>query len=75
MRSCYNYVLWTSPITRYFHLYRLAEQLAGWMSRHQERRKTEKKPDRQKEKELRPISTLKRAMRGDMRVPRNKYMR
>ncbi|XP_052789434.1 cyclic AMP-dependent transcription factor ATF-6 alpha-like isoform X2 [Mya arenaria] len=46
---------------------RLAEQLAGWMSRHEEKKmvvkkKLGKKPDKQ----LRPISTLSRAMRGDI---------
>ncbi|WAR30660.1 hypothetical protein MAR_033202 [Mya arenaria] len=47
--------------------WRLAEQLAGWMSRHEEKKmvvkkKLGKKPDKQ----LRPISTLSRAMRGDI---------
>lgn len=46
---------------------RLAEQLAGWMSRHQEQKKVEKKRERrQKDKQLRPLSTLKKAMRGDL---------
>lgn len=54
---------------------RLAEQLAGWMSRHQEQKKVEKKHERrQKEKQLRPVSSLKRAMRGDI-TNSNKHLR
>ncbi|XP_053380201.1 cyclic AMP-dependent transcription factor ATF-6 alpha-like [Mercenaria mercenaria] len=55
---------------------RLAEQLAGWMYRHEEKKKVVKKQNRRrKDKQLRPISTLSRAMRGEMNVMDRKYQR
>ncbi|KAH3791575.1 cyclic AMP-dependent transcription factor ATF-6 alpha-like isoform X4 [Dreissena polymorpha] len=47
---------------------RLAEQLAGWMYRHEEKKKkkTGKKEAEKEVKQLRPISSLRRAMRGEM---------
>lgn len=56
---------------------RLAEQLAGWMSRHEEKKKKvvkiEVKPE--KEKQIRPISTLSHAMRGEVHLTDRKYKR
>ncbi|XP_067661796.1 cyclic AMP-dependent transcription factor ATF-6 beta-like [Haliotis asinina] len=46
---------------------RLAEQLAGWMIQHEEEKKKSEASKRQKKKrkEIRPVKTLKRALRGD----------
>ncbi|XP_060557491.1 cyclic AMP-dependent transcription factor ATF-6 alpha-like [Ruditapes philippinarum] len=56
---------------------RLAEQLAGWMYRHEEEKKkvVKKHNKRQKDKQIRPISTLSRAMRGDVHIMDRKYQR
>ena len=53
---------------------RLAEQLAGWMYRHEEEKKkvVKKQEKRQKDKQLRPISTLRRAMRGELQHDGNR---
>ncbi|KAL4218737.1 positive regulation of atf6-mediated unfolded protein response [Mactra antiquata] len=47
---------------------RLAEQLAGWMIRHEEEKKKGviKQDKERKNKQIRPISTLSKAMRGDL---------
>ncbi|XP_071097689.1 cyclic AMP-dependent transcription factor ATF-6 beta-like isoform X2 [Haliotis cracherodii] len=46
---------------------RLAEQLAGWMIQHEEEKMKSEASKRQKKKrkEIRPVKTLKRALRGD----------
>lgn len=55
---------------------RLAKQLAGWMYRHEEKKKVVKNLEHtQKEKQLRPISYLRRAMRDNLHMVDKKYHR
>ncbi|XP_041368034.1 cyclic AMP-dependent transcription factor ATF-6 beta-like [Gigantopelta aegis] len=55
---------------------RLAEQLAGWMIRHEEQKtKTAARRKQKRRKEIHPVNTLKKALHGGMKKLDTEYLR